>query len=120
MRKRPTDRFLAAVLAVLITVGMGLSPIQASAMSLKMDMADGMTGAMDDGCPDCLKDNAATGMKAVTCGIFCAIPILAVVPDSAPAAATPDRLTLTPARDPLLHGLRAAPDPHPPPEAAIV
>lgn len=114
---RPADSLLALIVAALVAAAMILSPLQTHAMAMKMDMPSGMTGAMHDGCQDCPQDGGDTGLKAVTCGMFCAVPVLAVVPGELPADNAPIRPLLTPAYQPLPYGWSAAPDPHPPPTA---
>ncbi len=122
MRKWPAEKLLHLLLAVFIAVGLNLTPLQASGMPMKMEMAAGMSGAMDDECDDCVQDSAksaGSGMTAVVCGVFCAVPVLAVIPNAPPAGTAQLKLALVPAYATMLHGLRAPPDPHPPRRADI-
>ncbi|KSV92956.1 hypothetical protein [Sinorhizobium sp. GL28] len=99
-------------LAVFVTVGMSLSAVQATDMSVKMAMTTDITGSTHDGCPGC-PNGGGHGMKAMMCSVVCAVPVVAVLPQgtSMPAAQHPIFFTV---RDSLQHGTRAPPDPYPP------
>ncbi|ETR79353.1 hypothetical protein X566_00115 [Afipia sp. P52-10] len=113
MERWSARKLVAMFLAVFVTVGMSLSAVQASGMSAQMAMASDMTGSAHDGCPGCPNGGGDDGMKAMVCGVVCAVPILAMLPEGAsmPAAQKADSY---PARDAFLHGRRAPPDPYPP------
>lgn len=94
---------------------MSLSAVQANGMSLQMEKAASLMGAMPEGCRDC----PDSGVKAMTCGAVCAVPVLAVLPANGAAEPALRESLPVPAYAPVPHGRRTAPDPHPPPRADI-
>lgn len=113
MKRRSVRKLVALFLAVFVTVGMGLSVAQASGMSVRMAMASNMAGSAHDGCPSCPTGGGDDGMTAMMCGVVCAVPVLAVLPQSASTPAA-QKAHSYPARDTLLQGRLAPPDPYPP------
>ena len=106
-------RIFVLLLAVFVTVGMGLSAVQASTMSMKMmDTASGMTMSGPGKCQDCGKSSDSKGMAA------CAAPAC----PSPMAAHAPSIMTLDLDFVPVRHhfqndvvlGRDAVPDPYPP------
>jgi hypothetical protein len=112
MKRRSIRKLLALFLAVFVTVGMGFSVAQASGMSVRMAMASNMAGSAHDGCPSC-PTGGDDGTKAMICGVVCAVPVLAVLPQSASIPAA-QKAASYPTRAPLLQGRLAPPDPYPP------
>ncbi|NDK52784.1 hypothetical protein GYH37_26290 [Rhizobium laguerreae] len=113
MKRWSARKLVALFLAVFVAVGMSLSAAQATGMSAKMAMASGMTGPTHEGCPGCPAGGGDDGMKAMICGVVCAVPVAAVLPEAASLPAVKQPIVFT-ARDSLLHGMRASPDPYPP------
>lgn len=113
MKRWSARKLVVMFLAVFVTVGMSLSAVQATDMSVKMAMTTDMSGSTHDGCPGCPNGGGDHGMKATMCSVVCAVPVVAVLPQgtSMPAAQQPIFFT---ARDSLLHGTQAPPDPYPP------
>jgi hypothetical protein len=110
-------RLLALLIAVSVAAGLGMSPVQASDMAIKMAAADMGASAMgmpsDDGCSGC-PDRKSDDGKMMACPQVCVAPALAVLPgDPALAIASPaPRPAPLPAR--FLHGCGGVPDPYPP------
>jgi hypothetical protein len=111
---RPLSRqIFVLLLTVFVTVGLGLSAVQASTMNVKMmDMATGMASSGGDSCPDCAKPGDSKAMVAcVTPGCFA--PVAAHVPALAVL-----NITFTPVhylhQDLALLGRESRPDPYPP------
>jgi hypothetical protein len=102
------------LLAVFVTVGMGLSVVRANDMAVKMATMSDM--GTDDGqgdCPNCLHLPEKDGAKATFCGMVCAEPAMAGQHEAPPrvvALITAIRL----ANVATLHGRALQPDPHPP------
>lgn len=109
---------LALLIAVSVAAGLGMSPVQASAMAVKMAMAadmgaSGMGTPSDDGCSACPDQKSDNG-KMTVCPQACVAPAVAVLPGG--LALTTERLAPRPAPLPtaFLHGQGAGPDPYPP------
>ncbi|USJ28533.1 hypothetical protein [Ensifer adhaerens] len=113
MKRWSARKLVAMFLAVFVTVGMSLSAVQATDMSVKMAMTTDMSGSTHDGCPGCPNGGGDHGMKAMMCSVVCAVPVVAVLPQGTSMPAVPQPIFFT-ARDSLLHGTRAPPDPYPP------
>ncbi len=110
--------FLALLIAVSVTAGLGMSPVQASAMAAKMAMtadmaASGMGMPSRDGCPGC-PDRKSDSSKMTVCPQACVAPGMAVLPDSPTLATVPLAVRLAPLPAALLHGWGGVPDPYPP------
>lgn len=104
-------RPLIMVLAVLVTVAMSLSAVQASGMASKMTMMSDMGASVGGDCHQC-SGGEETG-KAAACSVFCTAPAVATVPQILGTAVfESSRLALT--RSTFLHGRNALPDPFPP------
>jgi hypothetical protein len=109
---------LALLIAVSVTAGLGMSPVQASTMAAKMavaaDMgASGMDMPSHDGCSGCPDQRPDDG-KMTACPQACVAPSLAVLPgDPALAVASPVP-SFAPLPIAFLHGRNAVPDPYPP------
>ena len=105
-------RIFVLLLAVFVTAGMGLSAVQASTMSVKMDMASGMAMSGPGKCQDCGKSGDSKGMA--TC-VAPACPSPMVAQD--PWVAALD-LVFVPVhhrfQNQTLLGRNTVPDPYPP------
>jgi hypothetical protein len=116
MRLSSIRQGLTLLLAVLVTLSMSLSLVQASTMAAMDDMMPGMAkmvmgGSAHEACKDCTK--SGDGAKAVACGSFCVTPAIAAMPHNnfnAPMPASVITINL----DSLLLGKAPAPDPYPP------
>lgn len=114
MNRWSARKLVAVVLAVLVTLGMGLSAVQATDMAAKMTMPSEMAGSTHDGCQGCPEGSGDDGMAGMTCGSVCTAPALAVLPEqgaSMPALQKPARFMV---RALLRDGRFAPPDPYPP------
>jgi hypothetical protein len=116
MPSSPVRQALTFLLAVLVTLSMSLSVVQArpmTAMDASMPaMAKmGMGGSAHDGCKNCA--TGREGAKAVACGSFCLTPAIAIFATdafTAPVSASAPTSKL----DPTLRGRAPAPEPYPP------
>lgn len=97
-------------LAVFVTVGLSLSAVQASGMTVKMAMASDMGSSGHDGCQGCPSDD---GTKAISCTATCVAPVLAVLPESESVMLVHKTVSVV-TRYPLLHGKTSPPEPYPP------
>ena len=101
------------LLAVFVTVGMGLSVVLANDMAVKMAMMSDMGADGQGDCPNCLHVPEKNGAKATFCATVCAEPAMAHQPEAPPrvvALITAVRVASVAA----LHGRALQPDPHPP------
>ncbi|RUO99840.1 hypothetical protein [Hyphomicrobium sp.] len=112
MKRWSAQKLVALCLAVFVTVGMGVSVIEASGMSAKMPMVAHMVMSGHDGCQGCL-GSGDDGMKTMACRAVCATPVFAVLSESA-SVPTVQKPIFNAARDPLLRGRESPPDPYPP------
>ncbi|OQM74525.1 hypothetical protein [Manganibacter manganicus] len=109
---------LALLIAVSIAAGLGMSPVQATAMAVKMAMAADMGASRmgmtsDDGCSACPDQKSDNG-KMTVCPLACVAPAVAVLPGGlglATARPAPSPASLSTA---FLRGRDADPDPYPP------
>lgn len=108
---------LALLLAVSVVAALGLAPIQAGDMTVKMSMASDMF--MPEDCTGCPGEDVGSG-KMGACSQLCAVPALALLPVASPGVIVPHVARLTPLSSQLLHGRMAWPDPHPPKPLGIV
>jgi hypothetical protein len=108
------------LLAVFVTVGMGLSVVRANDMAVKMAMMSDMGAADGQGdCANCLHLPDKAGAKVMLCATVCAQPAIAHQHETPPrvvALVAVIRLTNVAA----LHGRAPQPDPHPPRTSDIV
>jgi hypothetical protein len=109
---------LALLIAVSVAAGLGMSPVQASAMAVKMAIAadtgaSGMAMSSDDGCSGCPDQNADNG-KMTVCPQACVAPALAVLPYDLPLAVASPASRPAPLPAAFLHGWGGVPDPYPP------
>ena len=106
-------RIIDLLLAVFVTVGMGLSAVQASTISVKMmGMEAGMTMSGMANCQDCERSGGSKGMAACTapaCTAQIAAPAL-------PVAALDMNLVAVrhSVQSRILLGRDTVPDPYPP------
>jgi hypothetical protein len=101
------------LLAVFVTVGMGLSVVRANDMAVKMAMMSDMAADGQDDCPNCLHLPEKGGAKATFCATVCAESAIAHQPEAPPrvvAVVAAIRLANVGA----LHSRALQPDPHPP------
>ena len=107
------DVAASQILAVFVTVGMGLSVVRANDMAVKMAMMSDMGADGQDDCVNCLHFPDKAGAKATFCATVCAEPAIAQQHEASPrvvALITAIRLVKVAA----LHGRALQPDPHPP------
>jgi len=103
----------ALLLAVFVTVGMGLSVVRANDMAVKMAMMSDMGTDGQDDCPNCLHLPDKDGAKATFCATVCAEAATAHQHEAPPrvvALSAAIRL----ANVAGLHGRVLQPDPYPP------
>ncbi len=110
--------FLALLIAVSVTAGLGMSPVQASDMAMKMAMASdtgasSMAMSFDDACSGC-PDRKSDSGKMTVCPQACVAPALAVLPGNLALAALSPAPCLVPLPTAFLHGWGDVPDPYPP------
>jgi hypothetical protein len=103
----------ALLLAVFVTVGMGLSVVRANDMAVKMAMMSDMGADGQDDCANCLHLPDKAGAKATFCAAVCAAPAIAHQHE-APPRAVALVATIRLANVAALHGRALQPDPHPP------
>jgi hypothetical protein len=109
---------LALLIAVSIAAGLGMSPVQASAMAVKMAMtadmgASGMSMPSEDGCSGC-PDQKSNGGKMTVCPQACVAPAVAVLPGGLGLATARHALPPESLPTAFLRGRDADPDPYPP------
>ncbi|RTL91474.1 hypothetical protein EJV44_19650 [Ancylobacter aquaticus] len=112
MRYWSLRRVLALLLAVLVTAGMNLSMAHASDVAAKRVATADVGVSAYDGCQGC-PNGGDHGMKAAACAALCATPVLAVLPQEAPAPALQRTVSFA-VHSLLLHGMALPPDPYPP------
>jgi hypothetical protein len=103
----------ALLLAVSVTVGMGLSVVRANDMAVKMAMMSDMGTDGQDDCANCLHLPDKAGAKVMLCATVCGQPAIAHQHETPPrvvALIAAIRL----ANAAALHGRAPQPDPHPP------
>jgi hypothetical protein len=108
-------RLLTFLLAVLVTLSLNLSAVQANGMAsemAKMTTMSGMDSSMSGDCQKCPSKSNGAAM-ATACGPVCAAPAIAMLAQDSPAT-----FALAPIaflkRHSLLHGKPSPPDPYPP------
>lgn len=116
MTRSPARQALIFMLAVLVTLSMSLSVVQARTMSAMDNMMSGMArmamgDSKHDGCKDCTK--GGDGTKAVACGSACVTPAIAIL-QQATFVAPGRALAITSKMVSLLRGRTPPPDPYPP------
>jgi hypothetical protein len=103
----------ALLLAVFVTVGMGLSVVRANDMAVKIAMMSDMGADGQDDCANCLHLPGKAGARVTLCATVCAQPAIAHQHETPPrvvALVAAIRLANVAA----LHGRALRPDPHPP------
>jgi hypothetical protein len=103
----------ALLLAVFVTVGMGLSVVQANDMAVKMAMMSDMGADGQDDCANCLHLPDKAGAKATFCATVCAESAIAHQHE-APLRVVALVAAIHLANVAALHGRALQPDPHPP------
>jgi hypothetical protein len=103
----------ALLLAVFVTVGMGLSVVRANDMAVKMAMMSDMGADGQDDCANCLHFPDKAGAKATFCAAVCAEPAIAHQHE-APLRVVALVAAIHLANVAALHGRALPPDPHPP------
>ena len=101
------------LLAVFVTVGMGLSVVRANDMAVKMAMMSDMGADGQGDCPNCLHLPEKDGAKATFCATVCAAPAIAHQ-DEAPLRVVALVATIRPANGAAVLGRALQPDPRPP------
>lgn len=103
---------LVLLLAVLVTAGMNLSMVHASDVAAKRVVTADAGVSAYDGCQGC-PNGGDHGKKAAACAALCATPVVAVLPQEAPAMAVQRAVSFA-MHSPLLHGMALPPAPYPP------
>ena len=103
-------RIAICLLGMLLSLGMGLSAVQAGGMTVKMAVAGDMGASGGDGCTGCGDDDAG---KAATCLSVCSSPVFTMPAGSGIVS------RMEPVASPLcdarpLRSIAFSPDPHPP------
>ena len=101
------------LLAVFVTVGMGLSVVRANDMAVKMAMMSDMGADGQGDCPNCLHLPEKDGAKATFCATVCAEPAMAHQHE-APPRVVALIASIRVANVTALYGRALQPDPHPP------
>ncbi|MGL4287290.1 MAG: hypothetical protein ACRCVA_13160 [Phreatobacter sp.] len=117
MKRWATRRLVCLFLAVFITGAMGLSVVQASDMTAKMAIVSEMGASGQNSCQGC-PAGGDDGTTAMACAPGCVVPLLAVLPQTAPLMLG-DKPVSVAARQPLFRGRTLPPDPHPPRAADV-
>ncbi|MCT7375587.1 hypothetical protein [Chelativorans salis] len=113
MKLRSARQVATFLLAVFMTVGLNLSAVQASDMTVQMAMTAEMTAYDGGNCQDCTNTGEGHGTQALCPTTACAAPILAVLPHvPATAIATAPAPSLRPSAQ--MTGWAFLPDPYPP------
>jgi hypothetical protein len=103
---------LTLLLAVLVTLGLSLSVVQANDMSLKMStMATDMSPSSHGDCDKCLDGGAS---KSMPCIAACALVGMTAVPQFLAVLVASNTLDPPLFGDSLLLGRAPSPDPRPP------
>jgi hypothetical protein len=101
------------LLAVFVTVGMGLSVVRANDMAVKMAMMSDMGADGQGDCPNCLHLPQKDGAKATFCATVCSEPAIADQHEAPPSVVAVITV-IRPTNVAALHGRALQPDPHPP------
>jgi hypothetical protein len=116
MTPRSPGRILALLFAILVTVGMSLSVVQANGMATKMAMASEMGTSGHGGCDVC--PAGGDGAKVPACSPMCVPPVLLMLQQV--ALVLPESISTSFAvRSDQLHGRVSPPDPSPPRSTSI-
>lgn len=113
-------RLLTLLLAVLVTLSLNLSAVQASGMAsemARMAAMPGMDSSMSGDCQKCPSKGDGAAMLAV-CGTVCVAPAMAMLPQESPATFALAQIAFL-KRHSLLHGRASPPDPYPPRSSTI-
>jgi hypothetical protein len=107
------QKVFAALLAVLVTVGLSVSATHAGDMTMKMPMQPAMASSGLSDCRDC--DHGDTGkMKSAICVVICAVPVIAMLPQ-APPVEVAEVTTIVPLpEDEVVNGRQPPPERYPP------
>jgi hypothetical protein len=113
MRIWSLRKFVAFLLALFVNVGVSLSAIQATDMTVTMAMAPHMSAMAKECCYACPSGRDGDSMKTMACGIGCIASQAAMLAEgvSMPVISAPTSFLVY---EPLFDGKRAQPDPYPP------
>jgi hypothetical protein len=114
MKRWLARQLIALLLTVFVTVGVSLSTVQASDMTVKMAMVSDMGAPGHGDCQGCPSGGNNDGMKAMPCATICVAPVLAVLPQVTAMALVQKPGSLMAVRVALLDGRASPPDPPPP------
>jgi hypothetical protein len=106
------------LLAVLVTVGLSLSVVQAGDMAMKISVGATMADPGHGDCHDCNGGDAGK-IKTMTCAPICAPPVAAMSSDVTPLVVGETRVALVLPVDEFRNGGLPPPDPYPPRSADI-
>src|SRR5687767_11636908 len=112
MNHSSARRLLTLLLAVLVTVSLSFSAVQASGMAFemaKMATMSGMDSSMSGHCQKCPGNGDGAAMLTA-CGSVCVAPAMAMLPQDSPATFALAQIAFL-KRHSLLHGLASPPDP---------
>ncbi|WP_163266766.1 hypothetical protein [Chelativorans alearense] len=112
MKHRSARQVVTFLLAVFVTVGLSLAPVQSGDMTVRMATAE-MTASVDGNCQDCPDTGGDHGAQAPCPAAACAAPTLAVLPHVPTTAIAIVSAPSLPPSAPM-SGRSALPDPHPP------
>lgn len=114
MKRWSIRQLVTLFLTVFVTVGMSLSVVQASNMTLKMAIASDMGAAGHSDCNGCPTGSGDAGQKGMGCVAVCIAPVLAMLKQSGPAILDRKAAPLLMPRYAQLDGTTSAPEPYPP------
>ena len=111
MSRWARHKILVLLLGVFVTLGMGLSAVQASTMAFKMPMSSEMGSTGHGNCGGC----GASGddAKAMVCMPACVAPVPALLPQADAKELAPSPVAF-PLQEFLLTSRAYPPDPYPP------
>ena len=110
MQLRPARRLFALLLGFVFALGISLSAVQASNMTVQMALASAMGVSGHDGCGGCTDDH---GAQSGTCQPACTVAAVGILPSVAVVAKSPVLQLPSPA-DLYSSGRASLPDPSPP------
>ena len=114
MKSWSVRQIVALLLGVFVTLGMSLSAVEASDMTVKMTMTTEMGSAAHDDCKLCPGGDRATP-KAAVCKIVCTTPVFSMLPlQLASLAIAMVAADVSLPGHMALPGKTSAPDPYPP------
>ena len=111
MSRWTRHKILVLLLGVFVTLGMGLSAVQANTMAFKMTMSSEMASTGHGDCGGC--GGGGDNAKAMVCMPACVASVPALLPQADVKEFAPSPVTF-PLRELLLTSRVYPPDPYPP------